>query len=135
MYCHTAEVPHAKREYLEQVSPAALATQAWRPRWLAWSARSPPRAVWFETASRRTSADPEIADTLPGRPVALPTPWSHQRALLYVVDRVLIAGDALVTGHPLLRQSGPQLLPAMFNHSEAGAWRVWRCWLPRRPRC
>jgi glyoxylase-like metal-dependent hydrolase (beta-lactamase superfamily II) len=31
---------------------------------------------------------------------------------------VLVAGDALVTGHPLLRRSGPQLLPSLFNHSD-----------------
>ena len=32
VYCHTDEVRHAKREYLEQVSPAALMTRAWHPR-------------------------------------------------------------------------------------------------------
>jgi glyoxylase-like metal-dependent hydrolase (beta-lactamase superfamily II) len=31
VYCHAAEVPHARREYLQQVSPLALAGQAWRP--------------------------------------------------------------------------------------------------------
>ncbi|MFN8072495.1 MAG: MBL fold metallo-hydrolase [Mycobacterium sp.] len=121
VYCHTAEVPHAKREYLEQVSPAALATQAWRPRWLAWSAQVAAKGGLVRDGIPGAQAlTPEIADTLPGRPVALPTPGHTSGHCSYVVDRVLIAGDALVTGHPLLRQSGPQLLPAMFNHSEAG---------------
>ena len=31
---------------------------------------------------------------------------------------MLVAGDALVTGHPLLPRSGPQLLPSLFNHSD-----------------
>jgi glyoxylase-like metal-dependent hydrolase (beta-lactamase superfamily II) len=35
-----------------------------------------------------------------------------------VVDGVLVAGDALVTGHPLAQRHGPQLLPSVFNHSD-----------------
>ena len=31
-----------------------------------------------------------------------------------------MAGDALVTGHPLARREGPQLLPSMFNHDDDG---------------
>lgn len=34
-------------------------------------------------------------------------------------EGVLLPGDALVTGHPLLPRAGPQLLPAVFNHDEA----------------
>jgi glyoxylase-like metal-dependent hydrolase (beta-lactamase superfamily II) len=121
VYCHTAEVAHAKREYLEQVSPAALATQAWRPRWLAWSAQVAAKGGLVRDGIPGARAlTPEIAETLPGRPLALPTPGHTTGHCSYVIDRVLVAGDALVTGHPLLRTSGPQLLPAMFNHSEAG---------------
>jgi glyoxylase-like metal-dependent hydrolase (beta-lactamase superfamily II) len=50
--------------------------------------------------------------------VAIPTPGHTSGHCSYVVDRVLVAGDALVTGHPLSRRSGPQLLPALFNHSD-----------------
>lgn len=39
VYCHADEVGHARRDYLEQVSPAQLARHAWRPRWLRWSAQ------------------------------------------------------------------------------------------------
>jgi glyoxylase-like metal-dependent hydrolase (beta-lactamase superfamily II) len=31
---------------------------------------------------------------------------------------VLVSGDALVTGHPVSTRSGPQLLPAIFNHDQ-----------------
>ena len=37
VYCHADEVGHARREYLQQASPAALLAHAWRPRWLRWS--------------------------------------------------------------------------------------------------
>ena len=37
VYCHADEVAHARREYLQQVSPVALLARAWRPTWLRWS--------------------------------------------------------------------------------------------------
>ena len=36
---------------------------------------------------------------------------------------VLVAGDAVVTGHPLITKGGPQLLPHIFNHDEAACER------------
>lgn len=121
VYCHAAEVAHAKRDYLEQVSPLALATQAWRPHWLAWSAQVAAKGGLVHEGIPGTRAlTAEIAATLPGQPLALPTPGHTSGHCSYLVDGVLVAGDALVTGHPLLRRNGPQLLPSMFNHDEAG---------------
>jgi len=40
-----------------------------------------------------------------------------------VVGRVLVSGDALVTGHPLSQRRGPQLLPSVFNHSDGDCTR------------
>lgn len=57
-----------------------------------------------------------IADSLPGRPRAIGTPGHTGGHCSYVVDGVLVSGDALVTGHPLARAGGPQLLPSVFNH-------------------
>lgn len=120
VYCHVDEVGHAKREYLQQVAPAALMTQAWRPRWLMWSLQVAGNGglVRKGIPSTRALTD-EIAATLPGRPVALPTPGHTGGHCSYIVDGVLVSGDALITGHPLASHRGPQLLPAMFNHSDA----------------
>ena len=119
VYCHPAEVPHAKRDFLQQVSPMALAGQAWRPRWLTWSAEVMRKGglVRAGIPGVRALSD-DVAASLPGRPVAIPTPGHTSGHCSYVVDGVLVTGDALVTGHPLLRRSGPQLLPSMFNHSD-----------------
>ena len=120
VYCHAREVGHAKRDYLEQASPAALMTQAWRPSWLSWSLQIAAKGALVREGiptSRALTAD--IAATLPGQPVALPTPGHTSGHCSYVIGRVLVAGDALVTGHPLLPRSGPQLLPSLFNHSDA----------------
>ena len=35
----------------------------------------------------------------------------------------VLVGDALITGHPLARRPGPQLLPSMFNHDDAACLR------------
>lgn len=122
VYCDISEVGHAKREYLQQVSPVALLTQAWRPRWLAWSAEVAAKGGLVRDGIPTTAAlSPEIAQTLPGQPVAIPTPGHTGGHCSYIVDGVLVAGDALVTGHPLLRRRGPQLLPSMFNHSDRDA--------------
>ena len=120
MYCHAAEVGHARRDYLQQVSPAALAAQAWRPRWLRWSAQVARKGGLLRDGipGARALTD-EIAATLPGRPRALPTPGHTGGHCSYVVDGVLVTGDALVTGHPLAPRRGPQLLPSVFNHDEA----------------
>jgi glyoxylase-like metal-dependent hydrolase (beta-lactamase superfamily II) len=59
-----------------------------------------------------------VAEALPGRPMAVPTPGHTGGHCSYIVDGVLVSGDALVTGHPLAKRRGPQLLPKVFNHSE-----------------
>lgn len=120
VYCHAREVGHAKREYLEQVSPAALLTQAWRPHWLTWSVEAVRKGGLTRKGIPSAGAlTDQIAATLPGSPVALPTPGHTGGHCSYLVDGVLIVGDALITGHPLARESGPQLLPSVFNHNDA----------------
>jgi glyoxylase-like metal-dependent hydrolase (beta-lactamase superfamily II) len=41
----------------------------------------------------------------------------------FVVDGVLVSGDALVTGHPVAARDGPQLLHKVFNHDQDGCVR------------
>jgi len=65
----------------------------------------------------------EVAAQLPGHPMAIPTPGHTGGHCSYLVDGVLASGDALVTGHPLLAHSGPQLLPAVFSHDQDGCIR------------
>ena len=55
--------------------------------------------------------------------MAIPTPGHTGGHCSYVVDGVLVSGDALVTGHPVAPRSGPQLLPELFNHDQDGCVR------------
>lgn len=119
VYCHAGEVGHARRDYLEQVSPTALAAHAWRPRWLRWSVTvAAMGALVRDGVPGAAPLTDEVAAGLPGRPRAVPTPGHTSGHCSYLVDGVLLSGDALVTGHPLARRRGPQLLPGVFNHDE-----------------
>jgi glyoxylase-like metal-dependent hydrolase (beta-lactamase superfamily II) len=124
VYCHADEVGHAKREYLEQVSILDVALRIWRPRWAVWGVH-----VFRSGGLIRDgipSTQPLTAETaagLPGQPMAIASPGHTSGHCSYVVDGVLVSGDALITGHPLLRHRGPQLLPAVFSHSQQNCLR------------
>jgi glyoxylase-like metal-dependent hydrolase (beta-lactamase superfamily II) len=119
VYCHADEVGHAKREYLEQASPLDVALRVWRPRWALWAAHVVRNGgltrEGIPTAQPLTA---EVAAQFPGHPMAIPTPGHTSGHCSYLVDGVLASGDALVTGHPLLWRSEPQLLPAVFSHNQ-----------------
>lgn len=124
VYCHADEVGHSKREYLQQASPADLLAHAWQPRWIKWSLEIARKGALVRAGIPTTRALTEdVAETLPGRPLAVPTPGHTGGHCSYLVDGVLVSGDALVTGHPLARRAGPQLLPGVFNHDEQGCVR------------
>ncbi|AKN15353.1 MBL fold metallo-hydrolase [Mycobacterium haemophilum] len=119
VYCHADEVGHTKREYLEQISLLDIAMRMWRPRWAIWSVHVLRNGGLVRDGI--PTAQPLTAETaagLPGHPMAIFTPGHTGGHCSYVVDGVLISGDALITGHPLLRHRGPQLLPAVFSHSQ-----------------
>jgi glyoxylase-like metal-dependent hydrolase (beta-lactamase superfamily II) len=124
VYCHADEVGHAKREYLEQASPVDVAAHVWQPRWLKWSVAISRKGAF--TRDGIPSAQPlseDVAAKLPGAPLAIPSPGHTGGHCSFVVDGVLVSGDALVTGHPVATRGGPQLLHKIFNHDQAGCVR------------
>jgi glyoxylase-like metal-dependent hydrolase (beta-lactamase superfamily II) len=124
VYCHAAEVGHAQREYLEQASPLDVALRAWHPRWLRWSLAISRMGVFTRDGIPTAQALTEdVAARLPGSPKTVPTHGHTGGHCSFLVDGVLVAGDALVTGHPLSARSGPQLLPDLFNHDQQGCVR------------
>jgi glyoxylase-like metal-dependent hydrolase (beta-lactamase superfamily II) len=124
VYCHADEVGHAKREYLEQASPVDVLTNIWRPGWAPWAVhvvrKGGTNREGIPTAQPLTA---EAAAALPGHPMPIPTPGHTGGHCSFIVDGVLISGDALVTAHSVSRRKGPQLLPSVFNHDEAGCRR------------
>ncbi|GJF12099.1 MBL fold metallo-hydrolase [Mycolicibacterium cyprinidarum] len=121
VYCHADEVGHSKREYLEQASPVDLAAHVWQPKWLKWSASIIRKGALTHAGIPTTAMLTEdIAARLPGTPKSIPTPGHTGGHCSYVVDGVVISGDALITDHPVAPRRGPQLLPSLFNHDEDG---------------
>jgi glyoxylase-like metal-dependent hydrolase (beta-lactamase superfamily II) len=115
----TTEARHVRREHLEQAGTADVVKNLWRPRVLPWALhimrkgamndRGVPSAVDFGSA--------DVID-VPGRPTPLPTPGHTSGHTGYLVPsaRVLLTGDALVTGHRLSAGTGSQRLMGMFHH-------------------
>jgi glyoxylase-like metal-dependent hydrolase (beta-lactamase superfamily II) len=122
VYCHAAEVGHAKREYLEQAGAGDILPHIWQPRFLKWTVAISRKGGMVHDGIPTTEALTEDV-SLPGQPMAIPTPGHTGGHCSFVVDGVLVAGDALVTGHPLLTRVGPQLLPELFNHDQDGCVR------------
>jgi glyoxylase-like metal-dependent hydrolase (beta-lactamase superfamily II) len=119
VFCHADEVGHAHREYLEQVSITDLAPKLWQPRYLMWTLDIARKgALVHDGIPTAHALTEEVAAALPGTPMAIPTPGHTGGHCSFVVDGVLVSGDALVTGHPVSTRRGPQLLPGLFNHDQ-----------------
>ncbi|MET7409916.1 MBL fold metallo-hydrolase [Streptomyces parvulus] len=121
---HEAEVPHARRDFLQQVSVGTILRNAWRPGVLPWTVHV--------LRSGGTEQHPVAAPTpfpapgaldLPGRPVPVHTPGHTDGHCVFHLPGagVVISGDALVSGHAISRIDGPQLLPDLFHHDRARA--------------
>ncbi|MFJ8186608.1 MBL fold metallo-hydrolase [Streptomyces sp. NPDC096105] len=121
---HEAEVPHARREFLHQVSVGTVLRNAWRPGVLPWAVHT----LRAGGTAQHPVAEPRPfpaagALELPGRPVPVPTPGHTEGHCAYHLPDVgaLVSGDALVSSHPTSRVTGPQILPDMFHHERSRA--------------
>ncbi|MGV9943738.1 MBL fold metallo-hydrolase [Streptomyces sp. NPDC003401] len=129
VHLHPAEVPHARRDFLQQVSVGTVLRNAWRPGVLPWAvhvlcaggtAQHPVTAPEPFPAAPGATAGPGAfgALDLPGRPVPVHTPGHTDGHTVFHLPQagILVSGDALVSGHATSRIRGPQLLPGMFHH-------------------
>lgn len=116
------ESRHARREFLEQATPLQVAAAAWRPRVLVWSLHVV--AAGGTSKAGVPQARPfgrDVPLDVPGRPVPVGTPGHTSGHTCFHLPHagVLITGDALVTGHPTVARTEPQLLARMFHHDIA----------------
>jgi glyoxylase-like metal-dependent hydrolase (beta-lactamase superfamily II) len=124
VHLHEAEVPHARRDFLHQVSIGTVLRNGWRPGVLPWAVHALRSGGTAHVPVTAPEAFPRAgALDLPGRPVPVHTPGHTAGHCAYHVPGtgVLVSGDALVSGHPTARVEGPQLLPDMFHHERPGA--------------
>ncbi|WP_165831755.1 MBL fold metallo-hydrolase [Brachybacterium endophyticum] len=119
VHAHPAEIPHLHGEVHDQAGPLDVLrnlTLPHMPSWLAMVLRSggtTPVHLTGATALPTTG----MLD-LPGapEPVLVAGHTRGHAAYLLREPGVLVTGDALVTGHPLSRLHGPQMLPEFFAH-------------------
>jgi len=108
---------HAEKGDYEQASPGEIARHLGNPRVLPWALR----VLSVGGSGRPTVPETHGFDTLrpldvPGRPVPVSCPGhTYGHVAFHLPERgVLLAGDAIATGHPVSAISGPQLLPDFF---------------------
>ncbi|MCI0382880.1 MBL fold metallo-hydrolase [Streptomyces sp. CNQ085] len=121
---HREEVPHARRDFLQQVSVGQIAANGWRPGVLPWAVHALRSGGKKETPVAEPREFPSGGPLdVPGRPVPVHTPGHTDGHCAYhLPDRgILVTGDALVSGHPTSGRRGPQLLPRMFHHDRGRA--------------
>lgn len=119
---HEAEVPHARRDFLHQVSIGHILLNAWRPGVLPWAVHAARSGGTSDVRLLHPQPFPaEGTLDLPGRPVPVHTPGHTAGHCAYHLPQagILITGDALVSGHPTSPDKGPQLLPPMFDADRA----------------
>jgi glyoxylase-like metal-dependent hydrolase (beta-lactamase superfamily II) len=121
VFTDAAEVPNVRREVIEQAGVGDVFGNVLRPGVLGWALSIAPllrlRAdLGVPTAAPLPEEDGLIA--VPGRPRRLRVDGhtSGHAGFDFVGEGVLVAGDALVTGHRTSHLVGPQLLPSMFHH-------------------
>ncbi len=124
------EARHARREYLEQITPGQMLRQCTRPagvRWVVATVRAVGLGNIKMALDEVTAVEPGVPLDVPGGLVAVPTPGHTRGHTAYLMPSagVLFSGDTLVTGHPISRLgAGAQKLPSVFNESEDGVDRA-----------
>jgi glyoxylase-like metal-dependent hydrolase (beta-lactamase superfamily II) len=115
------EVRHAHREYLEQANALDVVTNLWRPGLWPWLGRVTRVGVLKKASIPSAQPFPhDGALDVAGRPVPVPTRGHTSGHTAYLLPDVgaVLTGDELVTAHAVLPRSGPQVLPAFFNHGD-----------------
>ncbi|WP_055495421.1 MBL fold metallo-hydrolase [Streptomyces sp. TP-A0356] len=121
---HPAELAHARREFLHQVSVGRVLANGWRPGVLPWAVHALRAGGTAHIPVVEPQPFPEEGGLdVPGRPVPVLTPGHTDGHCAYHLPGtgILITGDALVSGHPTSRRRGPQLLPPMFHRDRGRA--------------
>ena len=117
------EAAHVRREYLEQAGTVDVVKNLWRPRVLPWALHMVRNGALNDPGVAEATDFGPVLDSgdvldVPGRPVPIATPGHTSGHTAYLVPsaRVLLTGDALVTGHALSATTGPQELMGFFHH-------------------
>jgi len=121
-YAGERELPMLLGERHEQATTWDVVSRCWRPRVAKWAVTI--ARAGAQTEVRLPETQPLQSDStldLPGapRPVPCPGHTSGHTAYLLGDAGIVVTGDALITGHPIVARTGPQQLPTFFSHAPA----------------
>jgi glyoxylase-like metal-dependent hydrolase (beta-lactamase superfamily II) len=122
--CAPEELDHVQGREKHQVTFAQVIVRAWRPRVFRWMVQViRAGALKAKPATRAKAWSMETLKNLPGRPEAilLPGHTPGNAAILLPRAGAIAVGDSFVTGHPLSRKDGPQMLHPMYHTDPAMA--------------
>ncbi|MCU6481289.1 MBL fold metallo-hydrolase [Arthrobacter sp. A2-55] len=119
VYCSAGEYKTLLGEEKFQVDVRKALPYLWRPKVIRWAIHAT-RAGGTITNDIPAAAifDSAVLEKLPGAPQAVETPGhTPGHCVFYFQEaRALASGDALVSGHMISQNSGPQMLHPMFHH-------------------
>jgi glyoxylase-like metal-dependent hydrolase (beta-lactamase superfamily II) len=121
--CAPEELAHVQGREKHQVTFGQVILRAWRPRVFRWMIHAiKAGSLTAKAATRAEAWDPGRLRSLPGSPEAilLPGHTPGNASILLPKAGAIAVGDSFVSGHPLSRSTGPQMLHRMY-HSEPAA--------------
>jgi glyoxylase-like metal-dependent hydrolase (beta-lactamase superfamily II) len=121
-YADERELPMLVGERHEQATTWDVVSRCWRPRVAKWALTIAGAGAQTQVRLPETQGlQAGSALDLPGAPRAVPCPGhtSGHSAYLLADAGIVVTGDALITGHPIVARTGPQLVPAFFSHAPA----------------
>lgn len=125
VYADDLEVGHARRDYLQQATPADVVPLARHVRGIRWLAKIIPLGALDKSGIAATQGFPSAsappALDLPGSPTPVAA-YGHTNghsAYLVADGAGLVSGDALVSAHMTSSVTGPQCLSKHFQHDVA----------------
>jgi len=122
--CAPEELAHVQGREKHQVTFGKVIVRAWRPRVFRWMMHViKAGALKAKPATQAQAWDTEKLRSLPGSPEAILLPGhTPGNVALFLPEAGAIAvGDSFVSGHPISRKTGPQMLHRMYHSDPAAA--------------
>ncbi|MFF1253456.1 MBL fold metallo-hydrolase [Pseudarthrobacter sp. NPDC058329] len=122
--CSPEELAHVQGKEKHQVTFSQVIVRAWRPRVFRWMLHAiDAGGLTARPATQARAWDTDTLRRLPGSPEAIPVPGHTpgNAAILLSGAEAIAAGDSFVSGHPLTRKTGPQMLHPMYHSDPAAA--------------
>jgi glyoxylase-like metal-dependent hydrolase (beta-lactamase superfamily II) len=122
IHAFTGEVPNVTRTEQHQVGLKDVLPHFWKWRVAAWTLHAFRSGGLTDVAVKQVkSIEPGRQLDAPGHPIPVIVPGHTPGHTCYYLPetKIMVLGDAFVTGHPTSAKSGPQMLHPIF-HSDAG---------------